>query len=345
MTDHTLITIDGSAGEGGGQILRSALALSAVRGTPIRIENVRAGRRKPGLLRQHLTALRAIQQVSSAEVEGDDIGSRTITFRPRSIRGGDFHFPIGTAGSTTLVLQTVLPALLVAREPSVLIVEGGTHNPAAPPFDFLARCYVPLLRRMGAAVEIGLERHGFFPAGGGRIRVAVQPTPALQPIELLERGHPVAYRARAIISSLPDSVAQRELRVLRSKLPWPDDAFTAEHVPNPVGPGNALVAEVESEALCEVFTQFGSAGTPAEAVARELAQQVRRYLAATAPAGPHLTDQLLLPLALAGGGAFRSTGLTPHAETHIELLRQLLGIAITTTPEDDGVTIRVRPRG
>ena len=204
------ITIDGSEGEGGGQILRTALALSLVTGRPFRIDGIRAGRRKPGLMRQHLTAVQGAAQVSGARVSGGDLGSRTLSFEPSQVRGGEYRLAVGTAGSATLVLQTVLPALLLAREPSRLTLEGGTHNPYAPPFDFLARTFLPILRRMGASIDVRLEMHGFYPAGGGRFAVAIEPCAALGRLSLLERGA-TRVTARAIVASLPETIAKREL--------------------------------------------------------------------------------------------------------------------------------------
>jgi RNA 3'-terminal phosphate cyclase (ATP) len=163
MTDW--ITIDGSEGEGGGQILRTALALALVTGRPFRIERIRAARKKPGLLRQHLTAVHAAVAVSSARVSGAELGSNTLSFEPSRVRGGDYRLAVGTAGSATLVLQAVLPALLITSESSRLTLEGGTHIPNAPPFDFLVKTFLPILRRMGACVDVRLEAHGFYPEG------------------------------------------------------------------------------------------------------------------------------------------------------------------------------------
>src|SRR5690349_14635120 len=148
------IVIDGSSGEGGGQILRTSIALSLVTGKPFRIENIRAGRKKPGLLRQHLTAVRAAVAISQARVTGAELNSRTLTFEPSALRGGEYQLAVGTAGSATLVFQTILPALLCAPERSRVTVEGGTHNPGAPPFDFLAHTFLPVLRRIGASVQV-----------------------------------------------------------------------------------------------------------------------------------------------------------------------------------------------
>src|SRR5512133_1574470 len=181
-----MITIDGSMGEGGGQVLRTSLGLSLVTGQPFRIDNIRAGRPRPGLMRQHLAAVRAAAQISSAKVAGDEIGSRGLSFEPGPVRPGDYAFAIGTAGSATLVLQTVLPALMTASGPSRLKLQGGTHNPWAPPFDFLAKALLPLLGRMGPTIAAELIRPGFYPAGGGEFVVTIQPTPRLGPLELVE---------------------------------------------------------------------------------------------------------------------------------------------------------------
>ena len=167
-----MIEIDGSQGEGGGQILRTALALALVTGKPFRITNIRAGRKKPGLLRQHLTAIQAAMAVGGAAAEGATIGSRDLVFHPGAITPGTYRFAVGTAGSTTLVLQTILPALLCAGGESMLTLEGGTHNPFAPPFDFLQTTFLPQVNRLGPKVEAVLERPGFYPAGGGRFRVS-----------------------------------------------------------------------------------------------------------------------------------------------------------------------------
>ena len=219
------ILIDGSTGEGGGQILRTSLALSAVTRQPIRIEKIRAGRQKPGLLRQHLTAVNAVAEITGARVEGAEIGSTELTFKPGAIVAGEYHFAVGTAGSATLVFQTVLPPLLLAGGESRLVLEGGTHNPHAPPFDFLERCFLPLLRRMGAQVEATLVRPGFYPAGGGRFEAVITPMAKLQPFELLERGTAGVRRAKVLLANLPSSIAEREMALLRTRLSWAEDAF------------------------------------------------------------------------------------------------------------------------
>jgi RNA 3'-terminal phosphate cyclase len=221
-----MIVLDGSQGEGGGQILRSALALSLCTGAPFRIDNIRAGRPRPGLMRQHLTAVQAATQVGNAETTGAAVGSRSLTFRPGKLRAGDYTFSVGTAGSATLVLQTVLPALVTADGPSRLVIEGGTHNPASPPFDFLDRTFLPLLARMGPRVCAKLERPGFYPAGGGRISVSIEPAPLI-PLVLERRGEIRACRARAIVANLPRLIAERELACLAKRLDWVDTVALA----------------------------------------------------------------------------------------------------------------------
>src|SRR5688500_7677378 len=183
-----MLELDGSQGEGGGQVLRTSLALSLITGTPFRIVDIRANRNPPGLRKQHLTAVEAAAQVGDAEVKGAAVGARELTFAPRTVRTGDFRFAIGTAGSCTLVLQTVLPALMLQKERSALILEGGTHNPMAPPFDFLERVYLPLLARLGPQVKLTLDRPGFYPVGGGKLRCEIAPVERLAGLELLERG-------------------------------------------------------------------------------------------------------------------------------------------------------------
>ena len=169
------VHIDGSQGEGGGQIVRSALALALITGRPITIENLRAKRPKPGLMRQHLAAVHAALAVCDGRAEGDELGSRRLGFEPQQVRGGEYRFKLPTAGSATLVLQTVLPALMIAEAPSAVVLEGGTHNPWAPPFDFLQAAFLPLLSRMGPRVSASLQRHGFYPAGGGQFTVTIEP--------------------------------------------------------------------------------------------------------------------------------------------------------------------------
>jgi RNA 3'-terminal phosphate cyclase (ATP) len=205
-----MITIDGSQGEGGGQILRTSLALSLVTGQPFRMERIRAKRQKPGLLKQHLTAVEAAKTVGCAELTGAALGSQTLEFIPGPVTPGNYRFAVGTAGSATLVLQTVLPALLTASGLSTLTLEGGTHNPMAPPFDFLEESFMPMIHRLGPSVELELKRPGFYPAGGGRFHARVQPVKQLSRLDLLDRGTIRTRHAKVLVSKLPEHVTERD---------------------------------------------------------------------------------------------------------------------------------------
>ena len=331
-----MITIDGSFGEGGGQILRSSLALSLITGKPFQIENIRAGRKKPGLMRQHLTAVNAAVEVGQADVSGHAIGSQRLTFAPTMIHAGVYHFAVGTAGSTTLVLQTILPALLVADQPSEISLEGGTHNPFAPPFGFLEKVFVPVLNKMGPTISMELQRPGFYPAGGGRFTVKVHPKPRLNRIDIIERGEIVGHSVKAYVANLPDKIGHRELKVIREMLAWDPECLEVIDVKDSHGPGNIVTAEVQSEHITELFTGFGMKGLPADQVPLGMIKEVREYLAAGVPVARHLADQLLIPMAMAGGGTFRTLPLTLHSTTNIEILKKFLDIQIdVTTPEKD----------
>ncbi len=342
----TLIVIDGSQGEGGGQVLRTSLALSLSTGKPFRIENIRAKREKAGLLRQHLTAVQAATAVGEAAVDGALLGSTALTFVPRTVRSGDYRFAIGTAGSTTLVLQTILLPLAMADGPSSVTIEGGTHNPSAPPFEFLEGAFVPLLRRMGVEVELSLVRPGFYPAGGGAIQVSIAPSKHLRPLQIERRGEIVGRRVRAVVANLPYEIAQREARAAAEELGWEADTQEAHTLSGSTGPGNAVSITVTSEQISDVFTAFGARGVRAEAVAHDAAKQAKRYINSDAAIGDHLADQLLLPMALAGGGSFTTTPLSSHAVTNLEVIRRFLEVRIETTEVKRGLhLVRVGPAG
>lgn len=332
------VEIDGSLGEGGGQILRSSLTLSLITGKAVHLTKIRAGREKPGLMRQHLTAVRAAAEVGVAKLSGAEVRSCELHFEPTAIRGGNYTFAVGTAGSSTLVLQTVLPALLMADGPSELLIEGGTHNPWAPPFDFLARSFFPLLKRLGANVSATLERRGFYPAGGGRFRVAIQPpSDRLQGLQLLDRGKTVRRSVSVIVTNLPLTIGQRELDTAAKKLGWPNDCFHLYEANDASGPGNVVMIEVESEHVTELFTAFGRQGVRAERVATEAVEQVRQYLTANVPVGKYLADQIILPLSIAAwrDGArsqFCTLPLSRHSTTHIEVVKRFLEVPIEVTP-------------
>ena len=330
------ITIDGAAGEGGGQVLRTSLALSLVTGRPFRIERIRAGRSKAGLLRQHLTAVQAAAAVSRARVTGAELGSKELRFEPSPVQGGDYHFAVGSAGSATLVFQTVFLALLSATSPSRLVLEGGTHNPFAPTFDFLARTFLPVLRRMGATVNTRLEAYGFYPAGGGRFVIEIEPCGRLQPLTLRERGA-ARVSARALVASLPEAIAKRELSVVRERLGLDRQVCHPLTVDGSRGPGNVVTITIESEGITEIVTGFGVKGVTAEKVAADACDEAAGYLSLDVPVGIHLADQLLLPMALGGGGTFRTVKPSLHTETNADIIRRFLPASIDIEHEAGGV--------
>jgi RNA 3'-terminal phosphate cyclase (ATP) len=330
-----LLKLDGSQGEGGGQILRTALSLSMCTGKPFRIVKIRARRRTPGLMRQHLTAVQAAVEICGAKIEGGWAGSQELSFAPGKIRGSEYTFAIGTAGSCTLVFQTVLPALLRANGPSRVVLRGGTHNPMSPPFHFLQRAFLPLLGRMGAQVSLELKRFGFYPAGGGEFIARIEPVPALAPLVLEERGARLQSYAESFVAGLPIHIAQRELETVRKRMGWSDGQLRLRGLSGEQGPGNALLVTLEHEQVTEVFTGFGEKGVTAETVAEKTTAEARRYLASGAAVGPYLADQLLLPLALAGSGLFTASALSQHALTNADVIRRFLDIDIRTERMDD----------
>jgi RNA 3'-terminal phosphate cyclase (ATP) len=302
--------------------------LSVCLGKPFQITHIRARRDRPGLQAQHLAAVRAAGEISKAEIQGGFKGSQKLSFRPTGIFAGDYRFSVGTAGSTMLVLQTVLPALALADAPSSLTLEGGTHNPFAPPFDFIFHAFLPLLRRMGTSVAIDLERPGFAPRGGGRIHVDIQPVSRLKPLDLDKRGEIQAQHAEVWLANLREDIAWRELAVIQNELGYSDKQLMLHKADNAYGPGNAVSVVIESEYITECFTQFGRPGLPAERVAGKVLEEVRRYVKAGVPVGSHLADQLLLPMALAGSGSFVTLEPSSHTLTNIQAIRAFTTVNI-----------------
>lgn len=337
------LELDGSMGEGGGQVLRTALALALVTGRPLALSRIRAGRSRPGLLRQHLTAVQAAATIGDAQVEGAEPGSQHLVFQPRRRRQGSFRFDVGSAGSALLVVQTVLPALLVGAGEVELVVAGGTHNPSAPPYEFFARAYVPVLQEMGARVECELVRHGFHPAGGGCVRISVRAVPALAPPSLRTRGPSSARRGTILLANLPRHIALRETAVVQARLGWQEAEIEVRDVVAH-GPGNAVLLEVQHATAREVVCAFGRRGVRAEEVAGEAVHALEAYLHSDAPVGEHLADQLLLPMAIAGGGTLRAVAWSSHARTNAEVIARFLSVGFTAEAEAGGaVTVTCRP--
>src|SRR5262249_47980429 len=329
------VEIDGSRGEGGGQILRTSLALSAITQRPLKMRKIRAGRAKPGLRRQHLACVEAAARLCSARVRGADIGRQSLDFDPGPIATEHIAIDIGSAGSTTLVVQTILVAAIAGGRSLRASIKGGTHNPLAPSFDFLERVFAPHLRGMGADVALTLDQYGFAPAGGGKLRVEINPS-ALSPIAI-ERAGPIAARkAIAITAQLPTHVADRELGVVRDRLGLLPDECEHREIPKG-GPANVLMIEIDRTTSREIVTVFGEKGRRAELVATRACDEVAASLAADVPVGHHLADQLLLPMAVAGGGRFRADTLSLHATTNIDTIREFLDVPIRIEPDGEVV--------
>lgn len=350
----TPLTLDGSTGEGGGQILRTGLALSMVTGRPLHITRIRAGRPKPGLMRQHLACVQAAVAVCGGQAEGAELNSQTLVFTPGVVRAGDYRFQIATAGSCLLVLQTVLPALMLADGPSKVELAGGTHNPMAPPFDFLERAFAPLVRRLGAGLELQLQRRGFYPAGGGELVAHIVPATAttqpLAPVDVLERGPLQNGWGEALAPGLARNIATRELEALGQRMGW---TFEAGQLRQPStrqneGPGNALIATLEYAQVTEVFCQLGERSLSAEQVAKRLVDEVRAYQRSTGALGPHLADQWMLPLALSAwrsgqAARYTCTKVTQHTVTNAQTIALGLPVQVQITPSEDAMRVEISP--
>lgn len=335
------IIVDGSQGEGGGQIFRTSLALAMCLGKAVRIENIRAARPKPGLLRQHLTCLRAAQAISDAQVSGAEIGACSVSFKPQKVQAGNYRFAVGSAGSTSLVLQTVLMPLLLAGSKSELQLEGGTHNGKAPSFDFIDQCFLPLLSSIGCEVDTELTSYGFYPAGGGAWQVTIHPLQRLDALKLCQRGEIKTTRAVALRALIPAHVTARELKQVKAQCDWPDSALEQRAVESK-GAGNILSLRLSSDQLTEVFEAVGERGVKAEDVANQAIFEMKRYVKACVPVAEHLADQLILPMALGSGGSFRTLAPSQHLLTNIALVRAITGVNITQKKNaEDDYTITV----
>lgn len=352
-----MIELDGSAGEGGGQILRTALALSLVSSQPFRIDNIRAKRSKPGLLRQHLTCVQAAVavgggagQTTARNRDGGEarLGDTCLTFTPGKARAGEYAFAVGSAGSCMLVLQTVLWPLALEQGTSTLLLRGGTHNPMAPSLSFLQHVAPSLAGNGPALLELDLRRHGFYPAGGGEAQARIHPpVSGMAAIQLTERGKPLRAWAECLHAGIPKGVAERELGVLKTAFGWADEQLHNRGLRANEGPGNVLLAVLEYENITEVLASYGDKGTSAEQVAQRLVKEVRAYLAHTAPVGPHLADQLMIPLALAAlqgrCGQYVATELTAHALTNARVIEQFLPVRFVMQPVGKtGVVVSVQ---
>jgi RNA 3'-terminal phosphate cyclase (ATP) len=353
-------------GEGGGQILRTSLTLACITGRNLHIENIRAARRKPGLAKQHLSCVRAACEICGGQCKGAAIGSQVLDFQPGTIRDGDFSFDIGSAGSATLVIQTILPVLFLADKPSTVTVIGGTHNPWAPPFDFIAETFLPAIKTAGFDADCKLEKYGFFPAGGGKIALNVLPRQEKpnSKIDLRQSAENIQIHARIYTAKLLAHIAQRQKKLLlQSKLKFRN----IEHieVTNSDGPGNCIMLRLSGSSKTTVLTAFGQKGKPSEKVVGEVVKLTEDFLPSGAEIDRFLADQLLIYMAICShfakdretgaresgpslrserlrapasggvlGGCYTTNDLSTHLTTNIETIKKFLPVDFTIEPQE-----------
>ena len=328
-----LIQLNGE--DGGGQMLRTALSLAVITGQPFRMTNIRGQRRKPGLMRQHLTCVKAAAEISGGITDGADIGSTELVFRADKVKAGEYHFAIGTAGSTTLLLQTLLPALWLAKDKSTLRLSGGTHNPLAPCFDFIECVFLPLMKTLGAEASLDLIETGFAPSGGGTLECEITPvSETFKEIQIEKRGPLIKQSLKVISRNLAPSIAERLFAAVQKK--WPCDSPTIEERNEGPGQGLICLAETEFENGREMITGCAERNLSAEKLGHRIGHSMTTYLGTEATIGRHLADQLLLPMALAGKGHFITTAPDNHVPTNISVIEKFLPVTFTTEDLDGG---------
>ncbi|HYM40746.1 MAG TPA: RNA 3'-terminal phosphate cyclase [Thermoplasmata archaeon] len=323
-----MIEIDGSHGEGGGQLLRMAVALSALTCTPVTVNRIRAGRPNPGLAAQHVTALRAVAELASAEVRGLEVGSAEMTFTPGDLVGGDHAFDVGTAGSVTLVLQACLPVAFAANDSTHLRIIGGTDVKWSPPLDSFARVFLPWVRRMGGQADLLSHRRGYYPRGGGEVEVAVQPTAGWSPLVLSDAGAVERVRGIAHVANLPEDIPKRMKNAALRRLHGIPDSKVEERVypgEDAVGQGGAIVLWAEQEHTLVGADCLAERGKSAERVGEEAAENLEAEIVSGATVDVHAADQIVVYLALADRpSSFLVREVTNHLRTMAWLVPQFL---------------------
>jgi RNA 3'-phosphate cyclase len=333
-----MIELDGSFGEGGGQILRTSLALSLVTGKPFHLRNIRARRPKPGLQPQHLMSVRAAANIGQAELRGASLGSSDLTFQPGEVAAGKFHFAIGTAGATGLVLHTVyLPLALRGVEPSEVVLQGGTHVSTSPCFHFLDITWRAYMEAIGLRIRLKLIRPGFYPRGGGVVEVGIQPCPGgVRGFKLMDRSPARKVTGISAVAGLPEEIARRQARRAGYRMRSSGLPVEIREEQWPGGPGTVQTIQLDTSPAPTLFFGLGAKGKPAERVADEAADQALDYLK-TAPAAvdSHSADQIVLPLALANEPSrFSVATVTQHLVTNVVVIRRFIDREIVCEGEE-----------
>lgn len=320
------IEIDGSAGEGGGQILRTALSLSCITGHAFHLFNIRKGRKRPGLMPQHLTCVRAISEISRAEHAGSDVGSSELAFVPGKVRPGTYVFDIRTAGSVSLVLQTLLPPLVLAEFPSLITIRGGTHVPFSPTYDYVADVFIPTLSDLGITVLPSIRRFGFYPKGGGEVEIRIDPAVKITEMNAISKGGLRRITGHSFVGALPLKIAERQkVSAIQTLLPFHADIDSK--VVDSFGQGTSLFLRGEYDDSLAGFSSLGERGKPAEEVGKEAATAFREFHDSSGCIDPHLADQIVLYLCLAKEkSAFTTSRITQHLMTNLWVIGKFLDV-------------------
>jgi len=321
-----IVELDGAQGEGGGQILRTCLTLSLVTGRPFRLRNIRAGRSKPGLAPQHLKSVLAAAEVGQAQVKGASLGSSALDFEPGAVTAGNYHFRIGTAGATSLVLHTVYLPLALAKEPSTVTIEGGTHVSHSPCFHFLDRTWRAYLQLLGLKVSLRMDRPGFYPRGGGLIQAVIHPCGLPRGFSADSTKPATAATILSAVAGLPEHIAHRQARRAAYRIGERGLDVDAREETWQDGPGSMLGIELATEPVPTFFFALGERGKPAEAVANDAVAQAEAFLDADPPGiDEHSADQIILPLALSPKASrFRTACISSHLLTNAAVIQRFL---------------------
>lgn len=342
-----IIVIDGSYGEGGGQILRTTLAFSALLGKPVRITNIRARRPRPGLQPQHLACVQALQRITSARVRGAALDSTELEFVPGEIRGGTYTINIGTAGSITLLLQCLIPPLLFAKEPSTLRIIGGTDVEHAPTYDYFAHVFVPWVERLGVSLSVRLKRRGYYPRGGGEVVVDVRPVQKLYPLRLTDFADTFVVEGISHAGALPEHVAERQMKAAEKRLRGAGYDVSIDVVTysrsEVLCPGSGIT--LWTDIMPIGASSLGAKGVVAEVVGKRAANYLIHQLDARRPVDMHMADQLIPYIALADGESIiRATEATMHLVTNLWVVERMLGVEADVQREE-GRSIIVKLKG